>query len=219
MSTPTSDTHWPTALDELVAIGRSPLGPPVQLTLPSTDGPFGELIDLLGHVNGFTVFNAGIQLFHAGPGLGPELAQWNRPDLWKDTYCGHADGLLCFGQDLLGVQFAIDRQDRVVAFDPETADITEIGDSIEAWAQWLLDDPTVRGALPLATLWQDTYGPLEHHERLLPRQFFVLGGSFDLDNLMVKDSAEAMRIRGPIAAKLHGVPEGSTILFPRRRPE
>jgi hypothetical protein len=45
------------------------------------------------------------------------------------------------------------------------------------------------------------------------------GGGYELDNLMGKGAAEAMRIRGPLAAQLHGVTKGSTILFPHRQPE
>ncbi|MEU7432083.1 hypothetical protein AB0B07_14705 [Streptomyces sioyaensis] len=48
-------------------------------------------------------------------------------------------------------------------------------------------------------------------ERLIPLHFFVTGGSYDFDNLSVKDAAVAMQIRGPIAQKIHNAPEGATI--------
>lgn len=145
--------------------------------------------------------------------MGPELRQWNDPATWKYTYAGRADGLLCFGQDLFGVQFAITADHQVVAFDPETADTTVIGASLNAWARWLLDDPVVRAGSSMATLWQGTHGPLDHTERLLPRQPFVLGGAYDLDNLSVEEAAKAMRIRGPVAQQLHDAPNGSRVLF------
>ncbi|GDY31108.1 hypothetical protein [Gandjariella thermophila] len=151
------------ALAELLRRGRAPLGPPVRVDFGPTTGPLSELAEVLVHTNGFTVFNAGIQLFHAGPrGLGPELAVWNARGTWKDTYAGLVDRLLCFAQDLLAVQFAIAENCHVVAVDPETAGRTILGDSLDAWAQWLLDDPDVHGTWSLATAWQDTPRPIKN---------------------------------------------------------
>ncbi|MGH3391573.1 MAG: hypothetical protein ACRDOO_22105 [Actinomadura sp.] len=198
------------AVDQLLDRSRGPLGPPVDLNLQPRVGPLGELADLLGRSNGFTVFNAGVQVFRAGErGLGPELREWNQQDTWKQAYGRLADGLFCFAQDLFGVQFAVVDQRAVVAVDPETADRTHIGDTLDAWAAWLLDDPDVRGAYQLATVWQDRHGALTHDQRLIPRRFFTLGGGYDLDNLVAKDAAECMRIRGPIAQMVHDLPDGA----------
>ncbi|TXC94945.1 hypothetical protein [Streptomyces sp. ISID311] len=60
---------------------------------------------------------------------------------------------------------------------------------------------------------QKENGALEPDERLIPLQFFVTGGSYDFDNLSVKDAAVAMQIRGPVAQKIHKAPEGATIRF------
>ncbi|MFI5530346.1 hypothetical protein ACIA8O_17575 [Kitasatospora sp. NPDC051853] len=48
-------------------------------------------------------------------------------------------------------------------------------------------------------------------ERLIPRQFFVMGGTYAFDNLSVEDAALAMRIRGPVAQQVHGAPDGTTV--------
>ena len=202
------------ALDALVGRGRSPFGPSVRVQLSSTTGPRGELAALLARANGFSVFDTGIQVFRAGPeGLGPALETWNDPATWKDSYGGTADGLLCFAADLFGGQFAIDDEQQVVQFDPETADRTVIGRSLEAWAAWVWEDPAVRAAAPFARLWQDTYGPLDLGARLLPRRPFVLGGAYDLDNLEAVDAAEAMRIRGPVARQLHAAADGTRVVL------
>lgn len=207
-------TPLPPFVETLVSRGRAPLGPPVPVDFGVSDGPLAELARVLARVNGFTAFNGGVQLLRAGAaGVGPELAHWNRPDTWKDTYGGLAQGAFCFGQDVLGTQFAVVGRERVVAFDPETAARTEIGDSLDAWAEWLLDDPDVNGTRRLATAWQDANGPLAHGERLLPLRFFVLGGSYDLANLVVRDAARCMRVRGPLAARLSRLPQGATVRF------
>lgn len=200
------------ALQELIRPGRSPLGPGIRLHLGSTTGPMGDLAELLTRTNGFTTANAGVQVFRAGPGgLGPELAAWNAATTWKDTYGDLAQGLFCFGQDLFGVQFAVEEHSRVVTFDPETGDREIIGAGLDDWARWLLSDLDHHAVRSFATGWQDRHGPLDYDQRLIPRQFFVLGGTYDDDNLVAADAATAMRIRGPLARQLHGLADGTTI--------
>ncbi|SFQ66848.1 hypothetical protein SAMN05421810_11237 [Amycolatopsis arida] len=106
---------------------------PVELDADSE--PLAELAGLLSRLNGFYLGNAGVQIFRAGdPGVGPELQTWNAAHTWKHTYHGLADNLFCFGQDLFGVQFAIEDRRRVVAFDPETAHRDPLGDTLHDWA-------------------------------------------------------------------------------------
>lgn len=201
-------------LPALLAESSGPLGSTARIDLGVPHGPLGELAQLLSRVNGFTVFGAGVQVFRAGgEGFGPELENWNGPQVWKDTYDGLADGLFCFGQDVLGTQFAV-HQDQVVAFDPETAEITEVvGSSLDDWATWLLDDPLVNGTAGLADQWELAHGRLGANERLVPLRFLALGGEVALGNLVVRDAVEAMRIRGPIAQQLHDLPDGAHVEF------
>ena len=53
--------------------------------------------------------------------------------------------------------------------------------------------------------------PLHHDQRLIPIRFFVLGGDYHLRNFRAEDSVTAMRIRGPIAQRVHALPDGSPI--------
>jgi hypothetical protein len=200
------------ALDQLLARARGPMGPEIELDFGVESGPLAELGRLITRMNGFFAFNAGIQVFRAGEeGLGPDLLSWNTGEMWKDTYGGLADDLFCFGQDIFGVQFAIVGQDQVVRFNPETTATTLIGSSLEDWAQWLLSDPDVNGANSFSYAFQKENGPLDPNERLVPLQFFALGGSYDFDNMAVHDASDAMQIRGPIAQKINATPDGATI--------
>lgn len=198
------------AIEELVRRGRGPLGPRAAVDIGG--GLRGELAALLSVTNGFAVFNYGVQVFRSGPGgLGPELGAWNDDATWKYTYGDLTNDLLCFAQDLFGVQFAIEGGRRVSTFDPETGELRTIGESLDDWAEWLLTKPDQRGTRSFATRWQDEHGPLGHDDRLLPRTLFVLGGEYTDDNLVVCDAVTAMRVRGPIARQIHGLPDGATI--------
>lgn len=209
----------PSPLRQLLDHARAPLGPVIQLDLGHDSGPLGELAALLSRVNGFTVFNAGVQVFHAGPrGLGPELDHWNAPSTWKDTYNGLAHRLFCFAQDVFGQQFAVEDRTRIVAFDPETAHREPLGNSLADWAAWLLNEPDVNGTRRYATAWQHAHGALDHDQRLLPWQLFTLGGSYDFDNITAKDAVDCMRIRGPYAQKIHDLPDGAQITLMTDQP-
>lgn len=199
-------------LRRLLERARGPLGPSVRPDFGASSGPLAELSELLAEQNGCYVFNAGVQVFRAGPeGLGPELGAWNDRDTWKYTYEGLADDLFCFGQDLFGTQFAVLGNRQVIAFDAETGERTVLGASLGDWAGWLLADPDVNGTYGIATAWQDENGALDHDRRLVPWRFFVLGGEYELSNLVAKPAVECMRIRGPVARQVHDLPDGAEI--------
>jgi hypothetical protein len=200
------------ALEQLLTRARGPMGPKIELDFGLDAGPFVELGETLSRINGFFLFNAGVQVFRAGEeGLGPELITWNTDSTWKDTYGTLVDDLFCFGQDLFGVQFGIYDNEDVVTFNPETGEMKALGPGLDDWAAWLLDDPDVNGAAGFAKAYQDANGPLEPDQRLIPLNFFIGGGSYDFDNLVVRDAATAMRIRGPIAQQVHDLPDGATL--------
>ncbi|MBP2336521.1 hypothetical protein JOF41_002699 [Saccharothrix coeruleofusca] len=200
-----------TPVQDLLTRAHGPLGRPTQVDFGVPDGPLAELARLLSHLNGFTAFGSAVQVYRAGDeGLGPELLSWNTGELWKDTFGGLADDFFCFGQDVLGTQFAV-LDGRVVLFDPETADAEDIGRSLDDWAAWLLSDPLVNATAGLVVEWERERGPLQPHERLVPLKFLALGGEVALDNLVARDAAQAMRIRGPVAQQLHDLPDGAVV--------
>lgn len=196
---------------DLLDRARGPMGPEVEVDLGDDRPAYRELGRLLSALNGFFAFNAGVQVFRVGhDGWGPELGRWNLPDTWKSTYDGLADDLFCFGQDLLGAQFALDRSAAVVRFDAETGRRQRLGESLEDWAGWLLED-AAHSCGELALAWQRGNRALEPDERLIPRRLLVTGGTITLDNLTATDAAAAMRIRGPIAQQVYGLPPGATV--------
>jgi hypothetical protein len=200
------------ALEELMSRARGPMGPAIELDFGVESGPLVELGRTISRMNGFFLFNAGVQVFRVGEeGLGPDMLTWNGDEAWKATYAGLADDVFCFGQDLFGNQFAIVGGEEVVRFDPETAETVSLGASLEEWAHWLLEDPDVNAAASFAYAFQKRNGALEPDQRLIPLRFFVMGGSYDDDNLTVKEAAVAMRIRGPIAQQVQDLPDGATV--------
>lgn len=199
-------------LNQLLARARGPMGPRVELDFGVESGPLAELGQMISRINGFALFNAGVWVFRVGDeGLGPDLVTWNRTGTWKHSYNGLVDDVFCFGQDIFGTQFGILGGEEVVTVNPETAHTTTLGSGLDAWAEWLLDDADVNGAASFAYAYQEANGALEPGHTLVPLRFFVAGGGYEFENFKVYDAATAMRIRGPIAAKIADLPDGATV--------
>jgi hypothetical protein len=64
---------------------------------------------------------------------------------------------------------------------------------------------------PLAHEWQVRNRALRPFERLIPRQLFVLGGKFAIENLYAADAVEGMRSRAAIAIQIRDLPDGKCI--------
>lgn len=201
-------------IEQLLSIAGPSIGPPeADPTLGGTT-VHNELAELLSARNGFVAFESALHVFPTGRAVQGEmtLEQWNAIDLWRKHYDHLDGGALFFAEDVFGGQFAI-RNDAVELFDPETGEFTTLSTTIEGWAAALLDDPAVLTGYPLAHQWQMEHGRLTTQQRLVPKQPFVLGGEFSLQNLYVVDAAVGMRLRGDIARQLKDLPDGATVRF------
>lgn len=64
---------------------------------------------------------------------------------------------------------------------------------------------------PSPRAWQDRNGPLDRDQRLVPNRLFTFGGSYDDTNLAAADAVTCMRIRGPLSASIHDLPDGAQV--------
>lgn len=169
-----------------------------------------DLAALLTRRNGFLGFSSAL---HVRPwsDTADGLAAWNSSSGWRVAYGSLVDGLFFFAEDLFGGQFAFSASDGVVAFDPETGDLSEIGRDIEDWARYILNDTDVASGRSIAERWTQERGPLASNCRLVPKIPFVLGGSFDLHNLYPMDVPTSLRLRGEIALQLRELPDGTQV--------
>jgi hypothetical protein len=201
------------ALAKLVRIG----GPALLVQPAVMEGDLAEhaeaaaLRALLAEKNGFYAFESALHVLPAGRGEGVmDLASWNAPGLWRDTYGPLADGYLFFAEDVFGVQFAL-RGAEVVTFDPETGETETLARDLAGWAKVILDDYNFLTGHELAHDWQRRHGPLPAGQRLLPKTPFVMGGQFAIDNLYALDVVQGMRFRGDMARKIHDLPDGARV--------
>ena len=172
-----------------------------------------ELYDLLCLKNGFYAFESALHVRAKGSEGPPvSLECWNKKELWIDTYEVNKSEVFFFAEDLFGGQFGI-FENKIVTFDPETAELEEIGSSLEEWSKQLLSDYNYLTGYSLSHEWQQKYGGIPEGYRLIPRQLFVLGGAYDCENLLLVEEVKGMRSRGFFATQLAEIKDGEEIRF------
>jgi hypothetical protein len=173
---------------------------------------FPELLRMLRARNGFAVFESALIAFPTIPVADvPSIFDWNAADGWRSNYL---DVLpicyMCFAHDLFGLQFAISSED-VIRFNPETGEVRRYANSLVGWADRLLDNFEEDTAWPLAHEWQTLHRGLRPDERLLPKQPFVLGGDYVVENLSVVGCRSAMAYWARLYKATRNVPDGGRI--------
>jgi hypothetical protein len=197
-------------VDRLLALASARLETAPVLGLPA--GPRGaELAAILGRCTGFVAFDSALLVRGVGGGtLG--LAAWNAATGWRSTFAGMADDVFFFAEDLFGCQWGI-QDDDVVAFDPETGETVPFAETVEEWAGMVVDDRDYLTGHPTACDWQRAHGPLPLGHRLVPTVPFVLGGGYDVENLVAVDAYDGMRRRGRMAVQLKDIPDGAQVEY------
>ena len=172
-----------------------------------------ELCSLLADKNGFFSFESALVVRPVDYSENPiGVLQWNDPKMWKGEYKIDLRESLFFAEDIFGVQFCI-RDESILSFDPETGQFTKISDTLEGWANWILEDHRLRTGWPFAHQWQELHGPLKPGIRLLPKVPFVCGGKFSVENWYELKDVDGMRFRASLANQLIGVPDGTQIIL------
>jgi hypothetical protein len=205
------------ALSELLSISSEPL-------LDAPDERDLELLaahaalrELLNHRNGFFAFESALHVIPVGKGERKsyvlELSEWNGVDGWRRAY-DLADDLLAFGQDALAVQFLVNRSGAVLTLEPETGIVKPFSDSVEGWAQALLADYAKHTAWTIAHAWQVEHGALAPGWRLMPIVPFVLGGEFEVVNLVAAPAHEVLAQHVAVYRAIKDKPDGVTISWP-----
>lgn len=205
------------SIKKLIGLGSAPLAqeePILAENIIALSGNiFQELISVLKEKNGFYAFEFALHFFPAQTSLlSVGMNGWNSSPGWRDSYGDLAERCLFFAEDVFGGQFCI-YDDKIWSFDPETGEKDLMGDSLDDWAQRVLDDFEVLTGHPIARMWQEVNGPLPEFERLVPRTPFVCNGEFSASNMILMDAERSMYVRGGLAQKIRDLPDGSQIKF------
>lgn len=141
-----------------------------------------------------------------------DLESWNSSALWKSLYDQKCSDCTFFAEDAFGVQFGV-RDAQFVQFDPETAEIIVLADSLKNWCTQILTESENLTGFPVLTAWEKRHGVIPAGNRLVPKQLFMFGGEFHSANMVSKPDVEGMRIRGQLWSCTKNLPEGAEIIF------
>jgi len=204
-----------TSIEQLTKLGSEPLS--LALVAFEDDMQISDkcnikaLQSMLSLKNGFYAFESALHVFPAASTLTElGLSEWNASSLWRYAYNGQADGAIFFAEDIFGVQFAI-RGEAVFTFDPEVGEFEFFANSLEDWAEQLLQSYKLLTGFPLAHEWQIYHGKIPSSHRLLPKFPFCLGGEFKVENLYLLNSTKGMLLRAEIAMQLKDSPDGTSV--------
>jgi len=176
-----------------------------------------KLSELLAHRNGFYAFESALLFRPFDSEIPPfGVLQWNNPLLWKCEFKVNLNDIFFFAEDIFGIQFCI-KDELIYSFDPETSELKLVAATLEEWCRWILEDSKTRTGWPIAHCWQLKQGSLRPGMRLLPKVPFVLGGSFEIENLYEVGDVEGMRFRADIANQIHSCPDGSKVVLSIKR--
>jgi hypothetical protein len=115
-----------------------------------------------------------------------------------------------FALDLFGGLF-VAAADRILRVNPETREAEEHSADAEEWAMKILEAPNFETGWELAMNWQRDNRLLHSYERLLPRQPFVLGGEYDVGNLVPRDLKEALSLYARLSARVEALEDGEAV--------
>ena len=195
-----------------VALCNSEPRLPVSLVRMAGTGS-DELLELLVERNGFYAFESALHIFpsNCSDSL-MDIETWNTNTLWRDEFGAAAKELVFFAEDAFGEQFAIS-QGSIYRFDPESAAVKEFGSTLDDWAERILLDYAFETGYQQIHEWQQRNGKLGDDQRLIPKTPFVLGGSYEVDNLFALDAVKAMRYRADIWKQIRDLPDGTPVQF------
>lgn len=188
---------------------ESPRLAPLLIELAGNQG--NQLVELLGHKNGFYAFENALHVFPSGcSDLYVDLETWNNPNSWRKYYWELVKDSLFFAEDVFGVQFCI-RGGKIQKFDPEAGEFEDMAENLEEWATKILEDPEYEIGYELVQAWQQQNGSLLSGSRLLPKTPFIFGGEYEIKNLYMLDSLKAMEFRADIWRQIRDLPDGTEI--------
>lgn len=167
-----------------------------------------KYIDLIKDCNGGFFFDAALHIYGYS----------NQHDFHDINYINHilqeeygaiAKGLLSFGQDIFGNQFAFDLLGKeIMFFNIETGEKEILSKDFDSWLDVLFNKLDYFTGYKLASAWC-AENQLNFNQRLCPKMPFILGGNYTLDNLYVGTFPDFIKSSANIARQVYNLPEGT----------
>ena len=124
-------------------------------------------------------------------------------------YGKFSEGLVFFGQEALGNQFAFTNKG-IAIFNIETAGIEIIAKDFNSWLQILKNDLEYLTARNLLISWKRNE-EIRYDQRLCAKKPFIIGGEYSVENLYPQFFPTYLSSNANIAKQIHDLPDGTEI--------
>jgi len=167
-------------------------------------------ISFMKNYNGGYFYNNSLLIF----GLSNKEEQFNiihMNNILNKNYKNIVNNLYFFAQDIFGNLFAFDNKN-IVFFNIETGEREVIADDFKSWLLILYDDlDYYTGESLTEELKHIEKIQLIQDKRLCPKYPFVLGGEYEMDNLILKTYIDNILYNSSIAKQIDNLPDGSKV--------
>lgn len=127
----------------------------------------------------------------------------------QEEYGAIVKGLLSFGQDIFGNQFAFDLLGKkIVFFNIETGEKKTLSKDFDSWLVVLFSELEYLTGYKLASARYEEI-QLNFNQRLGPKIPFILGGDYTLDNLYIVNFPDFIKASANIARQVYDLPDGT----------
>ena len=165
-------------------------------------------LDFLKKINGGYFYNNSLLLF----GFSDKEEQFNITHInstFKEHYSSLVENLYFFGQDVFGNPFAFEKG-KVVFFNLESGKKEILANNFKEWLDVLYNDLDYYTGESLVYELDDIQKQqLTLNKRLCPKYPFILGGEYNINNLVLKGYIENISYNADIAKQVYNLPEGS----------
>lgn len=177
---------------------------------PALQSATDELRYLLAKKNGFVAFSSALNVYSScADDEGSSLMAWNAQDGWR-TLFPEAEQYLFFAEDIFCDQFAIGKKG-VIRYKLESGEAELHSRSLNEWALKLLSDYDYETGWSLAHEWQKKNYILARNYRLLPKIPFVIGGEYEISNLVAVNKTKAIYAYKNLCSSVRDSKDGEAI--------
>jgi hypothetical protein len=167
-----------------------------------------KYVDFISECNGGFFFNGALHIYGYSNQYDFHDVNYINQIL-QEEYGAIVKGLLSFGQDIFGNQFAFDLLGKEVVFlNIETGEKEILSKEFASWLDVLLNQMDYFTGYKLASAWHAD-NQLGFNQRLCPKMPFILGGNYTLGNLYAGTFPDFIKAAANIARQVYNLPEGT----------
>ena len=167
-------------------------------------------INFLKKFNGGSILENSLNFYGVLPNP-LELEFFYNNHLFGKYYGDLFPNVLVFAEDIFGNQFAFLENNKIGFINIETACIDDTFENFEYFISNFSSSPDYFSGFSIANKWIAKNGEIHPSQRLSPIKPFVIGGSYDLENLHLLEKESLFAYTSFLAKQIKDLPDGTNI--------